>query len=230
MALRAAQRAAMAASSGEGLVAAARNALQRAQGDKLRAVVGLLPWGAVEKQAKAVDPAAPLAGVSVLVKEVLDVAGLATTLGSHTLQRGAAGALFTRPRAVDSEVVAALKAAGAVVLGKTNVPEKGLDVQAFNPLFGTTGNPYDPARTSGGSSGGSAAAVASGLVPLAIGSDLAGSLRIPAHFCGVCSLRASPGRVPTAGHTPPAAVEGPEAESSLAIGALARDVDSNEPL
>ncbi|MGB1606483.1 MAG: amidase family protein, partial [Promethearchaeia archaeon] len=93
-----------------------------------------------------------------------------------------------------------MRRAGAEIIGKTNVPPMCLDVQTFNQVHGTTNNPYDLSRTPGGSSGGSAAAVASGMVPLAIGSDLAGSLRVPASFCGISSFKPTARRISAAGH------------------------------
>jgi aspartyl-tRNA(Asn)/glutamyl-tRNA(Gln) amidotransferase subunit A len=99
--------------------------------------------------------------------------------------------------------VARLKLAGAIVVGKTNTPEHGWTAQTFNARFGTTRNPWDPERTPGGSSGGSAAAVAAGMVPLATGSDGGGSLRIPSALCGLAGFKPSPGRVPTGGSHPP---------------------------
>ena len=172
-------------------------------------------------------PLTCLTGVPVAVKEVIDVAGLPTTLCDPSLQKGFASALYTRPKssAQEATVVTRLRQAGALIVGKTNIPTKGLDVQCSNKLHGTTNNPWDPLRTSGGSSGGSCAAVASGMVPLALGTDLGGSLRIPASFCGVSSMRCSYGVVPTHGQQPPAAPVGDdEAESSLQIGPIAKDV------
>ena len=111
-----------------------------------------------------------------------------------------------------------------MVIGKTNVPARCLDMQTLNKVFGTTRNPYDLSRTSGGSSGGSAAAVAAGMVNLAIGSDLAGSLRIPASFCGVSSIKPTSRRISPRGHFPNVACM----QNNLTLGALARDVDTLE--
>src|SRR6185436_1590126 len=93
-------------------------------------------------------------------------------------------------------LVERLRAAGAIVIGKTNTPEFGAGSQTFNAVFGVTRNPFDPSRTPGGSSGGAAAAVASGMLPFADGSDLGASVRNPAAFCGLVGLRPSPGRIP----------------------------------
>jgi amidase len=124
-------------------------------------------------------------------------------------------------------LVTRLRAAGAIVIGKTNTPEFGAGSQTFNPIFGVTRNPHDPSRTSGGSSGGAAAAVAAGMLPLADGSDLGGSIRNPAAFCGVLGLRPTAGRVPDPQDHPwdPRAVLGPiardAADAALFLGAVA---------
>ena len=132
----------------------------------------------------------PLHGVPVAIKDLTNVAGVRTTFGSKLF------ADFVPEE--DAVVVERLKAAGAIVIGKTNTPEFGRKPMTTNLLHGTTSNPWDPTKTVGGSSGGSAAALAAGLVPLATGSDAAGSLRIPASACGVASLMADFGRVPIA--------------------------------
>jgi amidase len=137
---------------------------------------------------------APLLGLPVLVKDSIETSGLRTTCGAPDL------ADHVPDR--DADAVALLRRAGAVVLGKANVPSYCQDLQTSNPLFGTTPNPHDTTRTAGGSSGGPAAAVAAGHAPLALGSDLAGSLRLPGHYCGVFTLRPSQGTVPTRGHIP----------------------------
>lgn len=134
------------------------------------------------------DAVGPLHGLPVVVKDLVDTAGLRTTYGSPLYRDHVPDA--------DAIVVERLRAAGAVVVGKTNTPEFGAGSQTFNPVFGVTRNPYDPARTAGGSSGGAAAAVACGLAPLADGSDLASSIRNPASFCNVVGLRPTPGRIP----------------------------------
>lgn len=130
----------------------------------------------------------PLHGVPVAIKDLTPTAGIRTTFGSPIYEHNVP--------AQDALVVSRLKAAGAVVLGKTNTPELGAGINTRNSLFGVTLNPWDTARTPGGSSGGSAAAVAAGLAPLAEGSDHGGSLRLPAAFCGIVALRTSPGLVP----------------------------------
>jgi amidase len=138
---------------------------------------------------------APLLGIPMTVKEAFNVGGLPTTWG---LPMGR----DWRPTE-DAVAVMRLKQAGAVVFGKTNVPTAIADWQSFNPIYGTTNNPWDVARTPGGSSGGAAAALACGYVPLELGSDLSGSLRMPAHFCGVFAHKPSSDLVPQRGHSPP---------------------------
>jgi len=158
-------------------------------------------------------PSGPLHGVPVTVKDTFDTAGIISTGG--TLGR----AQFIPP--ADATVVRLLRAAGALVLGKTNVPEFAMAVETDNLLYGRTNNPYDLAHTAGGSSGGPAAAVAAGLSALEVGSDGGGSIRLPAHYCGVAALKATPGRISQAGHFPE-----PYGSSSrmLACGPIARRV------
>ncbi|MEI7968820.1 MAG: amidase [Betaproteobacteria bacterium] len=134
------------------------------------------------------EPVGPLAGLPVAHKDLALTKGVRTTFGSPLFQD------FTPD--VDSLVVERLKAAGAVTVGKTNTPEFGAGSQTFNPLFGATRNPWNTGRTCGGSSGGAAVALAAGMVPIADGTDLGGSLRNPASFCNVVGFRCSPGRVP----------------------------------
>jgi amidase len=150
----------------------------------------------------------PLFGLPVAVKDLAQTAGWRTTFGSP-LYRDFVPDL-------DDLFVSRLKAAGAIVIGKTNTPEFGAGSQTFNPVFGATRNPYDLSRTAGGSSGGAAAALACGLLALADGSDLGGSLRNPAAFCNVIGFRPTPGRVPgwpRAMTSEPLAVTGPMARS-----------------
>jgi Asp-tRNA(Asn)/Glu-tRNA(Gln) amidotransferase A subunit family amidase len=133
----------------------------------------------------------PLHGIPFAVKDMTATAGVPTTLGS----RGVAAAGYQPSE--DAVVVERLRAAGGIMIGKTTTPELGNKATCDSLLFGRTNNPWDPSRTSGGSSGGSAVAVATGMVPLAEGSDGAGSVRIPASCCGVVGLKPSLGRVPT---------------------------------
>ena len=183
-------------------------------------------------QARAADAALaagerrPLLGVPMTVKESFNVAGLPTTWGFER-------ARDLRPTE-DAVAVMRLKAAGAVILGKTNVPVALSDWQSVNPIHGRTLHPLDPKRTPGGSSGGAAAALAAGMVALELGSDIGGSIRVPAHFCGVFGHKPSHGLLPSRGHDfpgfpsgapSPLAVIGPLARSArdldLALGVLA---------
>jgi amidase len=192
---------------------------------EVNAIVTLDPEGALA-QADAADRAlaagadpGPVHGLPIAIKDLEDVAGMRTTYGSPLYA--------DHVPAEDSFVVARLRAAGAIVIGKTNTPEWGAGCQTFNPVFGATRNPVDLARTPGGSSGGAAAAVAAGMVPFADGSDLGGSLRNPASFCGVVGLRPTPGRVPALDPWPwdPRAVLGPIArdagDAALLLEAMA---------
>ncbi|HSF17550.1 MAG TPA: amidase [Vicinamibacteria bacterium] len=161
---------------------------------KVNAIVTLVPELARER-ARLLDEKAmrgeslgPLHGIPLAVKDLELTRGIRTTFGSRIYET------FVPERS--ALFVERLEAAGAVILGKTNTPELGAGSQTFNSVFGRTRNPYDPTRTCGGSSGGAAVALACGMVPLADGSDLGGSLRNPAAFCNVVGLRPSPGRVP----------------------------------
>ena len=159
------------------------------------------------------DAVGPLHGVPLTIKDTIETAGLRTTSGS------ARRAEFIPKR--DAPAVARLKAAGAIVIGKTNAAEMAMDYTADNPVFGRTNNPYDLSLTPGGSSGGEGAAIASCMSPGGIGSDLAGSIRIPSHFCGIAGLKPTVGRVPGAGQFPPST--GPYSLGA-AIGPMARSV------
>jgi amidase len=139
--------------------------------------------------------AGALLGLPVTVKDCLETAGVRTTCGAAEL----AGYVPDH----DAEAVGRLRRAGAIIAGKTNLPVWASDCQSYNELFGTTSNPWDDSRTPGGSSGGAAAAVAAGLCALELGSDLGGSLRIPAAWCGVYTLKPSYGIIPAQGHIPP---------------------------
>jgi Asp-tRNA(Asn)/Glu-tRNA(Gln) amidotransferase A subunit family amidase len=149
-----------------------------------------------------------LHGLPIGIKDLNATEGLRTTQGSLLYKDHV-------PEA-DERMVAALRAAGAIVFGKTNTPEFGAGANTKNRVFGVTGNPFDLSRTCGGSSGGSAAALATGMVPLATGSDLGGSLRTPAGFCGVVGIRPTPGTVPSetrAVGLSPLSVQGPMGRS-----------------
>jgi amidase len=168
---------------------------------KINAIVTLTADAALAR-ARAADEArakgewwGPFHGVPCTVKDTFEVAGVATTAGSPSLKN------HVPPR--DAVVAARLKRAGAVILGKTNVPIWASDWQSYNEVFGQSNNPWDLARTPGGSTGGGAAALASGLTYLEPGSDLGGSIRIPAHFCGVFGHKPTLDVVPLRGHIPP---------------------------
>ncbi|MEV0248380.1 amidase [Nocardia sp. NPDC050712] len=165
-------------------------------------------------QARARGEDRPLLGIPVTVKESYDMAGLPTTWGipQHT----------DYVPTEDAVQVSRLKDAGAVILGKTNVPVTLRDIQSFNEIYGTTNNPWDHDRTSGGSSGGSAAALASGFGALSIGSDLAGSLRTPAHFCGIYAHKPTLGLAPTRGMVAPPAPAVPIDLDLAVVGPMAR--------
>ncbi|RAG81015.1 amidase [Streptacidiphilus pinicola] len=174
----------------------------------------------------------PLLGLPMTVKESYNMAGLPTTWGIPAHR--------DHVPAEDAVQVARIKDAGAVVLGKTNVPLGLQDIQSFNEIYGTTNNPWDHTRTSGGSSGGSAAALAAGFGALSIGSDIAGSLRTPAHFCGVYAhkptlgLAANRGMVPPPGPALPVdldlAVVGPMARSARDLALLLDVMAGPDPL
>jgi amidase len=158
----------------------------------------------------------PLHGVPMTIKDSLDVAGLHTTWGNPAFAEHVAG--------TDATVARRLRQAGAIIVGKTNVAFMLGDFgQTANPLHGATANPWDPTRTPGGSSGGAAAAVAAGMSFLEYGSDLVGSIRIPAGFCGVYGLRPSVASVPLTGFQPPGPPAGPSDMTYLsAVGPLGR--------
>ena len=161
----------------------------------LNAIVTYLPEEALalarsadDKQARG-DVLGLLHGLPIAHKDLFETAGIRTTMGSP--------AFSDYIPAGDDLIIARLKRAGCITLGKTNVPEFGAGSHTFNTVFGATRNPYDVSKTCGGSSGGAAAALAAGMIPIADGSDMGGSLRNPASFCNVVGLRPTPGRVPS---------------------------------
>ena len=156
----------------------------------------------------------PLLGVPATVKEAFNVAGLATTWGYPQCRD------YIPEQ--DALVVTRLKAAGAVVLGKTNVPEGLGDFQSYNDIYGTTNNPWDLSRSPGGSSGGSAAALAAGFGPLSFGSDIGGSLRMPAHFCGVYAHKPTLGLVSMRGYNQPPSPPRPGHGDLAVLGPMTR--------
>jgi amidase len=154
----------------------------------------------------------PLAGLPMTIKDTLDVAGMPASSGVEA---------YRRRLCEDAVAVAHARRAGAVIWGKTNVPVLAADWQSFNPLYGVSKNPWDPERTTGGSSGGAAAALAARVTALEIGSDIGGSLRVPASFCGVFSHKPTWGLITQHGHVPPA--PGSWAERDLnVLGPMAR--------
>jgi amidase len=171
----------------------------------------------------------PLAGLPMTIKDTFDVVGMPASAGL---------AKFLGRDAPDAEVVAHARAAGAVIWGKTNIPVMAGDYQSFNRLYGTTNNPWDLERTPGGSSGGAAACVATAITALEIGSDIGGSLRTPASFCGVFSHKPTYGRVSQVGHIPPAPgvfiepdlnVVGPIARSARDLSLLLAVIEGRAP-
>ena len=168
---------------------------------------------AAETAVKRGDVLGALHGVPLTIKDTIETAGLRTTSGS-TIRAD-------HVPLHDATAVARLKAAGAIILGKTNAAEMAMDYNADNPVFGRTNHPQDPKLTPGGSSGGEAVAIATGMSPGGLGSDLAGSVRIPAHFCGIAGLKPTTGRVPAEGQFPPST--GPYSLGAV-IGPMARNV------
>jgi Asp-tRNA(Asn)/Glu-tRNA(Gln) amidotransferase A subunit family amidase len=198
---------------------------------ELNAIVTIAPD--VVERAKAAEAAVlrggkigSLHGVPVTIKDTIDTAGLRTTSGSKLR--------MDYVPETDAPSVARLKAAGAIILGKTNAAEMAMDYTADNLVFGRTNHHLNAALTPGGSSGGEAVAIATRMSPGGIGSDLAGSVRIPAHFCGICGLKPTTGRIPGELQFPPSigpyslgAVIGPLARNigdlRLLLGALSKD-------
>lgn len=201
---------------------------------KLNALVTFC-WERAETEAKAAEHAVmsgatlgKLHGLPIGIKETMVTAGVRTTFGSPILADNI-------PEE-DERMVATLRSAGAIVVGKTNAPEFGAGGNTTNPVFGATGNPFDPSRICGGSSGGSAVALATSMLPLVTGSDTGGSLRTPAAYCGVIGFRPSPGVVPMSrraiGYSP-ISVQGPMgrdvADTALMFSAIA-GYDPVDPL
>jgi amidase len=184
---------------------------------KLNAVV-VRDFERARAAAKAADAALargehrPLQGIPIVIKESFDIAGLPTTWGVPAFKNFVARE--------DALMVARVRAAGAIILGKTNVPYVLGDWQSFNDIYGTTNNPWDLSRSPGGSSGGSSAALAAGLAPLSLGSDMGGSLRVPAHFCGIYAHRPTLNLIPPRGHRMPGTVQ--RTSDLSVVGPMAR--------
>ncbi len=158
----------------------------------------------------------PLHGLPITIKDSYETAGIKTTCGAPVWR--------DHVPVTNADAVQRLLDVGAVIIGKTNTPIYAGDVQTFNDLFGTTNNPWDVTRTPGGSSGGAAAAVAAGFTPFELGSDIGGSIRTPAHFCGTYGHKPSYGLIPLRGHVP--GPPGTMASSDLSVaGPLARTAD-----
>lgn len=190
------------------------------QNDLVNAVI-IQDFDRARGQAKKLDGSRfagdprPLLGVPMTVKESINVEGLPSSWGFPSSASNVAEC--------DSIAAQRLKSAGAIILGKTNIPVALADWQSDSPVYGRTVNPYDHKRTPGGSSGGAAAALATGMVPLEVGSDIGGSVRIPAHFCGVFGHKATYGIIPMKGHELPAADAMPP--ELAVLGPLARSAD-----
>lgn len=189
---------------------------------EVNAVVTLDADRAMEAASKADDQVTaggdlgPLHGLPVTIKDAIEVGGIRST--------GGAVALRDHVPAADAPAVARLRQAGAVVFGKTNVPLWSGDIQTFNEMFGTTNNPWDLSRTPGGSSGGPAAAVATGLTSFELGTDIGGSIRIPSSFCGVCGHKPSFGLVSQRGYLDSPVGGAIDADINV-FGPIARSVD-----
>ena len=162
----------------------------------------------------------PLHGIPVTFKDSIETAGLRTTVGYPPLSDHVPSS--------DATVVARLRAAGAIIMGKTNLPTLAGDGQTDNPVFGRANNPWDVARTPGGSTGGGAAAVAAGFSPLEIGTDMLGSVRQPGHYCGVLALKPTDHRVPMTGNISGRLNSPRGVRHMVTIGPLARSVDDLE--
>jgi amidase len=158
-----------------------------------------------------------LEGLPITIKDSIETKGIRSTDGMKIFEH--------HIPTEDAPTVARLRAAGAIIIAKTNLPEMAMDYDCDNPLFGATNNPWHVGRVPGGSSGGEAAALASGMCALGLGSDYGGSIRIPSHFCGTVGLKPTWGTIPTTGHMPPAPASTPPLAHMATIGPMARYVD-----
>jgi amidase len=159
----------------------------------------------------------PLEGLPITIKDSIITEGVRSTWGMKAFEHHVA--------TQDAPTVARLRAAGAIIIGKTNTPEMTMDYDCDNPVFGQTNNPWNHERVPGGSSGGEAAALAVGMSPLGMGSDYRGSIRVPAHFCGIVGLKPTWGTIPGSGHMAPGIASPPPIAHMATIGPMARYVD-----
>jgi amidase len=202
----------------------------QANNDRINAVVAMDVSSARARAAEADKALAagqiwgPFHGLPMTIKDVFEVAGMPTTSGDPRLKN-----YIPQQNAI---AVQRLIDAGAIIFGKTNIPYHARDFQSYNPVYGTTHNPWDLSRTPGGSSGGSAAALAAGFTPLELGSDLGGSIRVPSNFCGVFGHKPTFGLVPRYGHIPPMPGRVPPESMHLiplfVAGPMARSADDLE--
>src|SRR6201994_3981393 len=189
------------------LNAVIRTDIARAQKDAL----------AIDEARARGDALGALAGIPMTIKDGYDVENMPATSGNPIFKD-------RDPNCADADMVKLMRGAGAVIWGKTNVPFMLAELQSYNSVYGTTNNPYDVTRTPGGSSGGAAAALAAGITPIEIGSDIGGSLRHPANFCGVMSLKPTWGVLSLRGHIPPAPDDYAENGDLGVVGPTARNI------
>lgn len=186
--------------------------------------LGLKMADEADKKLMAGENTGPLHGLPIAHKDLVDTKGILTTLGSPLFKN--------RIPSKNALIVDRLQKAGAITIGKTNTPEFGAGSQTYNTVFGETCNPYDAAKTCGGSSGGAAVALACGMLPIADGSDTGGSLRNPANFCNIVGLRPSPGRVPDYPNTAawyPISVQGPMARTVQDVALMLSAIAGPDP-
>ncbi|HYA36622.1 MAG TPA: amidase [Candidatus Binataceae bacterium] len=194
-----------------------------AENHKLNAVVTIVEERAAEEADEADrrlagrEDVRPLEGLPITIKDSIATKDVRSTDGLKILEH------YIPPE--DAPAVARLRAAGAIVICKTNIPEMAMDYDCCNPVFGATNNPWDRSRVPGGSSGGEAAALVSGFAAMGLGSDYGGSIRVPSHFCGVVGLKPSWGTIPGTGHLPPSPAAPPPIAHMATIGPMARYVD-----
>jgi Asp-tRNA(Asn)/Glu-tRNA(Gln) amidotransferase A subunit family amidase len=194
---------------------------------KLNAIVTLCEERALKEAAECdrrlrnSSEARPLEGLPVTIKDCISTAGVRSTNGMRILEHNVPDR--------DAPTVARYRSAGAVIIGKTNIPEMAMDYDCDNPVFGATNNPWHPGRVPGGSSGGEAAALAAGFCALGLGSDYGGSIRVPSHFSGIVGLKPSWGTIPASGHlsalSDPFTAAPPPVAHMSTIGPMARYVD-----